>query len=593
MSDFIDPFPNLPRAIDVGGDRYFMGPEKPIELGFKSRKNYLDTFGSDRRTEYLLRKYLFLSLVDKKRLKFDPPGDKNDLIQVLKKRANQLKESQLMNSSTLKNTIFQRSYLNIQALIQEFEGPEFKGLEFPKMPDISVINPFDCQKAKKYVREIPQDKLFEIILEISWYLLHPDQVPSKIQCEWMNLIKQLDTLRLGDIAAEIKGAEVKAGIKPSEQAFNYFKKINLGKVAKADKLENALDQAKRLALEIQGESANEKVKDRLKSLLDILEMKKYLSNTLEVDPDRMKIIDSNAENQIRRNMPQNPMRGGASKTLDKPLGIAMEPLFEYFRVVFDPIYSFVESNLATYAQKSQTNKSMKKVIIPQLTTLLHICNSLNPKETTEGGQNSYGIYRLKNVDPEIINFINSMLKSTEMYLTTIPEDKDKRTFNEQLFKLPKVRLSTFVNKFTNYENNKVYKDPDSIPSIQFLSVGGNVTLMPEDVFMTSKKTNGVQQEQVFKAINELFVPTDLYILCTKSENIMENIPTAVYEIDFDSVDISKLGMDITTPDNYFNKNKDAGLHLENFVNLTEYDVFNDAELALSIFISFKELMPTQ
>jgi hypothetical protein len=124
-------------------------------------------------------------------------------------------------------------------------------------------------------------------------------------------------------------------------------------------------------------------------------------------------------------------------------------------------------------------------------------------------------------------------------------------------------------------------------------VGGNVTLMPEDVFMTSKKTNGVQQEQVFKAINELFVPTDLYILCTKSENIMENIPTAVYEIDFDSVDISKLGMDITTPDNYFNKNKDAGLHLENFVNLTEYDVFNDAELALSIFISFKELMPTQ
>jgi len=588
MSDFVDPFPNLPQVIDIGGDRYFMGAEKPVELAYKSRKNYIDSFGTDRRTEYLLRKYLFLSLVDKKKLKFDPPGDKDDLINVLTKRAKQLQQSQEFTSSVLKNTVLQRSYLNIQKLIQEFQGPEYKGLKLPSLPDISIPSPFDCQKAKKYVREIPQDKLFEIMLEISWYLLHPDQVPSKIQCEWMSLIKQLDTLRLGDIAAEIKSAETKAGLKPSEQAFNYFKKINLGKVAKADKLENALDQAKRLALEVQGESANEQVKDRLKALLDILEMKKYLSNTLEVDSNRMKIIDSGAENQIKRNMPRNPMRGGESKTLDKPLGIAMKPLFEYFKVVFDPIYSFIESNLTTYMTSNTNN--MKKVIIPQLTTLLHICNNLNPKEITDGGQNSYGIYHLTNVDPTITGFINSMLKSTEMYLTTITEDKDKRTFNEQLFKLPKVRLSSLVNKYSNNPNSSVYKNPQDLPYIQFLSVGGNLTLMTKDEFMRSKESSS--SDDVFNAVNELFVPTDLYILCTKSENTMENIPTNVYEIDFDSVDIGQLTMEIKTPDNYFNKNKDAKLYLENLVYLTEYDVFNDAELALSILIAFKELMPS-
>jgi hypothetical protein len=62
MSEFIDQFSNLPQVIDLGGDKYFMGPQKPIELGFKSRKNYLDSFGSDRETEYLLRKYMFYIL---------------------------------------------------------------------------------------------------------------------------------------------------------------------------------------------------------------------------------------------------------------------------------------------------------------------------------------------------------------------------------------------------------------------------------------------------------------------------------------------------------------------------------------------------
>ena len=44
MTEFVDRFSDLPQVIDVGGDRYFMGPQKPIELGFKSRKNYLDAF---------------------------------------------------------------------------------------------------------------------------------------------------------------------------------------------------------------------------------------------------------------------------------------------------------------------------------------------------------------------------------------------------------------------------------------------------------------------------------------------------------------------------------------------------------------------
>lgn len=580
MTEFVDRFPDLPQAIDLGGDRYFMGPQKPIELGFKSRKNYLDSFGDDRRTEYLLRRYMYYSLQDKRKLKFDEPQDKDELIAILKKRAKALEGSKEFTSSTLKNTIIQRSFLNIQKLIQQLEGPDYKGFELPSLP--SIPNPFNCKKAKNYVKQIPDDKKFRLMLQIAWYLLHPDQVPSKVECSWSTLLKELDTLRLGDIAAEIRKIEQNKGGTPSKNAFNYFKKINLQTVSKAPTIENALEQAKKLATELQGETANDKMKERLKLLLDILEMKKYLSGDLQKNEDNMKIIDTTSANKIKRNMPSNPMTGGAAKTLDKPIGIAMKPFFDYFKEVYDPIYSLIESSIAS---KPNSPESAQKVVIPLLTTLLYVCNNLNPSETTTNGANTYGIYKIMNVDEDLVAFLNNMLAATQIHLEKFKDDTEKNTFNQQLFELPKVRLTSLLNKVLN----SAAKDPDEIPYIQFFTVGGNMELMPKDKFMDPK--NPEMTEQVFNAVNEFFTKDNIYILCTKSDNIKENIPMNLYEIDFSQIDVSQSGMEIKTPENYFNKNKEPAMYLEKLVNITPYVVFNDAELALSIFIAFKELMP--
>lgn len=581
MAEFNDRYSSLPQAIDIGGDRYFMGPQKPIELGFKSRKNYIDSFGDDPQTEYLLRRYMYYSLQDKRKLAFDSPKDKEALIAILKKRAAKLEGSKEFTSSTLKNTIIQRSFLNIQRLIQQLEGPDYKGFELPKLPNVDIL---PCTKAKKYIKQIPDDKKFHLMLEIAWYLLHPDDVPSKVQCNWAALIKQLDTLRIGDVVADIKKIEQEKSIEPSEGAFNYFKKINLETVAKAPTIQNALQQATQMATEIQGDNSKNSLKERLKILLDILEMKKYLSSELQVNEDKMKIIDVPAAETIKKNMPVNPMAGGASKTLDKPLGTAMKPLFDYFKVVYDPIYSLLEASLVT---NSKGPEQTQKAIIPQLTTLLHVCNNLNPSETTEGGSNTYGVYKVTNVDGELVKFINNMLAATQTHLEKFQDDKDKNTFNKQLFELPKVRLSSLLNRFLN---STTYKDPDTIPYIQFFTVGGNMELMAKEKFMDPK--NPEMTEQAFNAINEYFTKDDIYILCTKSDNISENIPMNLYQIDYDSIDVGETGLKIDNiPDNYFNKNKEPELHLEKLVTISPYVVYNDAELALSIFIAFKELMP--
>ena len=571
MTEFRDPFPNLPQVVDIGGDRYFMGPQKPIELGFKDRANYIQAFGNNSDTEYLIRKYLYLSLKGKKRLVFEDPKEKADLIGILKKRAKKLESSNEFTSSTLKNTLLQRSYLNIQQLIQQLEGPDYKGLKFPSLPDISL----PCTKAKKYIRTIPENRLYQLILEISWYLLHPDGVPKEVQCDWAKLIKKLDTLRMGDLVIDEDKNENNAN--PS----NYFKRINLDSVIKSKTLKNALDQVREMAQQIEGNAANDNMKRRLQILVNILETKKYLSKDLRIDKDGIKIIDDNAAAAIKRSLISNPIKGGGSnKALDKPLGIAMRPLFNYFKVVFDPVYSLLESSINTYSKKAD----IQKVIIPQLSTVLHICNNLNPSETTSGGFNTYGVYRVTNVDETLITFMNNIIASTDTYVSSMGDDSKKNTFNEQLFHLPKVRLSSLLNKFVD---PNIYKDPKSIPYIQLFTVSANLRLIEKDKFM-----NGTRSEEIFNAINEFFTPKDLYIVCTKSENIKENIPMNMYEIDYDTIDVGETGIKIDNiPMNYFNKNKQPELYLEKLVNLLPYVVFNDAELALSILILFKELMP--
>ena len=577
MSDFRDPFPNLPQVVDIGNDRYFMGAQKPIELGFKDRADYIKSFSDNSRTEFLIRKYLYISLKGKKRLVFEDPKEKAELIAILRKRAKKIESSNEFTSSTLKNTLLQRSYLNIQRLIQELEGPDYKGFKFPSLPDISL----PCTKAKKYIRTIPENRLYQLILEIAWYLLHPDDVPEKVKCDWAKTIKQLDTLRIGDLVINEK--QNGNSVSPS----NYFKRINLSSVVKSKTLVNALDQAREMAQQIEGTTANDNMKERLQTLINILEIKKYLSDDLPIDKDRVKIIDVPAATSISNSLISNPMKGGAGagagKALDKPLGIAMSPLFNYFKVVFDPVYSLLESSIDTYSKKTD----IQKVMIPQLTTVLHICNNLNPSETTTSGLNTYGVYRIKNVDETLITFMNNMIASTDTYVSSVGDDAKRNIFNRQLFHLPKVRLSSLLNKFVDPTK---YSDPDSIPYIQLFTVGGNLRLIEKDKFMNSTKPE--MTEEVFKAVNEFFAPTDLYILCTKSDNVKENIPMNMYEIDYDNVDVGETGIQIDNiSNNYFNKNKKPELYLENLVTLLPYVVFNDAELALSILILFKELMP--
>jgi hypothetical protein len=577
MTDFIDPYPELPLMIDVGGMKYYMGNLKPVELAYRSRSEFKNTFGNNPRNEYILRKYMYPEIEGKRKLKFSSKREKDELIKILERRAEQLQESKEFTSSLLKNTIFQQSYLNIQKLIQDLKG---KGM--PEDDVIVSVENTECTKSKKYIKDLSEDKKLQLILELAWLLLHPGQVPKDIECSWNKLIHDLDTLRLGDIMEMIRSEQEKKN-QPVGKPLNYLQKINISKTSQAPTIANALIQAKDMAVSIEDENAKRELENRIKILLNILQVKKYLNNDHPIDETRMNIIDTDFANKLSKKLISNPMSGGKLTILDKPLGVAMQPMYNYFKMLYDPVYSFLESSLKS-----------SSVSIPGLLTLLHLCNNINREKTVNIDRDIYGIYRIRNLDNITLSFINNMLNSTATYLDKYSDPKDKNTFNKQIFTLPKVSLTTLLEK--NAEG--IFSTKSTIiPYLQFVIVDNNLTIPSEDDFVSLTKPN--RTTDIFRELKTYFTPNNLYIIFTKPENASEDIPMNLFDINFDDVNVEENSLKIDNLDNnMFNKvvkiadsNNENRLFLDKLVNLKEYVTFNDAELALSIFIAFKELAP--
>jgi hypothetical protein len=207
-----DPHTNYSTTVAIGSDIYDVSPGSQFtNLSHKNRNDFLQTFHTyPDNTELLLRKYLYPGQKIES-ISFRPSQDKKDLINILKRRLQQLKDS-LDSSTTVKHISIQRNYLDLQNILYLIENPESqtKPIEIPTLTD---------------------NEIFHIILEISWYLKHPDDVPNDIEAEWSELLKEFKKIRVIDVVDKIKNlSKQNSSIQVKNNPLNYFEKINLKKV---------------------------------------------------------------------------------------------------------------------------------------------------------------------------------------------------------------------------------------------------------------------------------------------------------------------------------------------------------------------------
>jgi hypothetical protein len=257
------------------------------------------------------------------------------------------------------------------------------------------------------------------------------------------------------------------------------------------------------------DDAYKTIQERIESLSIVLELKQYLDKT-------------------------STSRKGSTSTFDKKLSKSMLPLFDYFGVVFDPIYSFLEG----------ANGPLKGDLVSQLLTLLTCCKSIY--------KNGEGVYRITNVDSDVYDFLCEQMHHTKDKIESL-DTEAQTTFLHHIESLPKV----------------IHDIPSTASAnpIRFFMVNENMTL----------PFKRKRSKALYDATTAFFKKGDIYLVLSDSMHC----PMTTYEMDFVNPD--------TIVDHSFMKKGE--FFFDELVTLKESILYTDSELALSIFIAFKDLLP--
>jgi hypothetical protein len=607
MSSVRNRYPDLATVIDVGGDLYDLGASENVNVSHKSRDTFEKTF--HRRTygtlpvEYLLRKYLPVGqAIDK--IVFTQTTEYEQLLDVLRRRIQQLRTSEQFSSHVVKNIPIRRYHDRLVEMLTELRRQ--KAVKKVKLPKLS------------------ENELFQVILEMAWYLAHPSEVPVEMEKEWKVVVERLQEQRLSDILETIRRVEQEKGLASEEHPLQYLKRLDMDGVVGANTLASAMERAQEMATVVNAAPIRPDMGRRLRDLMTVLQMKRYVDETAEMNEDGIPMVDPK---QLSQRLIANPMeaaispagtsgngvkkaaevesdheekagpdevkepesqeggranqkrrqRGGTSM-LALPLGQAMLPVFRYLRMLFDPIYSMLEQ---------VTTPSVKKAVLPHLLLLLHLCNELNTPTTTL----EFGLYRLTNVPDVLRDFLVENLKETEQHVAEMKTETERVVFQKQLFHLPKVRLRSLV---TNTGGIPTLSNTQSVFHLQIFVVGQNLTIPDEATF---KKRNPTVDSKVLEVMRRVLEEGDVFVAYTDAATTSENIPFRLFEVDYEGLRVKETGIKITPFSAEWDGLVRDGLLTEDKAYLDQlavtkpYVVYNDAELALSVLMGLKERMP--
>ena len=587
MTSFHDAYPDLPLLVDVGGERYYLGPEKPVELAYKGRAEFLKAFparkGARFMPEYLVRRHLSL---DRPTFSFAYPGEREAFISLLEQRVEQLKGSREFTGSLLKNAMLQRMSLQLQEILVELRGAkEVK----EKNGETGAEKP--GKLARGPTPSLSEEQLLSLLLEVTWYLIHPEMIPTNLQAEWSTMLKELDTLRLGDIMAQIRTLQQTKNAHSNVRPRNYFTNqgVNGNNRTSGGGNQNALDKAIEFSTHIDDAIAREEAEKRVKALLHILQAKKYLNNRFQFDESLLNVMDiSSALPSVQQSLLRNVVQDDKSKRLDRPLTSAMAPLFDYVAAMFDPVYGFLHDGISAYLNKK--DYAARPHLIPRLLTLLHVCQHIHPTEAGEGGQAMYGVYELTDADPELVAFVRGLLVHTRGKVEQMGDDDDaKGYFQKQLTSLPNVRLS-----FASRHRGLLPIPTDastaaSAPYISLLMVGQNLTVPSLDQYLRKRKL----PETLHEEMEGFFHPDRLYLTIAKSDS--DDVPVNLHRVDMREVTVETDPLPIQrvtfqdANDITIVKNKELGLG--DLVDLDPYVICTDMEILLSLLVAFQERIP--
>lgn len=569
--------------IDIGGDKYFMGEGSPIEYAIKTREEFNKAYADpslgknipNSRIPSLMCKYFPFSVIGDAKRPMIEPGDIDIITKTIKNRIKNLEESIKITNSSLYTQRNRKILDNLRKIIDDIDCES-------RVPG-RAFNTIEKTLTLKTLEEIysKPENVFDSLLQFAWYMMHPRDVPEKIQKSWLQLLKDLQTVNISSLINLIKNESKEEG-KESIEPLNYFSRLDLADVLKESTMDLAFQKAKDQAIEDVRATQKNKLVERLKAIATILQLHGYLS--LE---DISKI--SNTNTKTKNNSVEKFIKEVDLNLIHK-IGYSFDPIFAYFKKIYDPAYSFVESTVKNFMDRKM------KVPIDDLIKLINYSNILltDPLKPFEQKVSKYGIMRIDNVKPEIIDFLRNINVEIEKEITKKADIvKQKSELYRQLLSLPIVRESEVTEKATLRMNatgiagiflSEQIALPERLTNFYSMFEKNPMGL----ALVKTGKITADFYPAAFTAMNEFFKKDSVFVIYGNYQKYPNDVPYNLYTVDI--TDTSLIKKPVEDAITKFNKENKANLTLYNIIKEAGLYV-NTPLLAMFSLVGFNKQLP--
>jgi len=485
--------------VNVGGDIFAMKEDTPpISLLYKDYDTVPRTVSHPRYphdTTYLLSTYMQWHGWDNNTFTFKNHDDKENLMKVLRQRIKQIPE-EIEAYGTLypaeKDALFLSHKRKVIARLQD------------------IVDTIEHPSGSLEVKFLPHHRdQYLLLLEVAWQLSQPN-----ISSTWKYHLDAIHRLRLQELPQEIGNITNETLLQPR----NVF-----------DKIPPPTHES------VQGHSA---LQNRIKSLLTILHLKDAV--------DAPQVGNGKQGTHV--------MQGGGSHDgkMDHLFRHAMLPLFDHFRVMFDPIYSMLESHHLMSTLSSSR-------LFSSLSLLFYMCHHLHRRSSDRHVE---CVYRIHHLPAHVITFFQEQLRGTRSHVKGLTSSK-KREFVQQLSHLPAVRLSSLKAGHASF---------------QFYLLNENMTLPTAQEWVDPTYSN--RTTAVYESISDFFTDRHLYMVCGGANHV----PLRIRDVDGRSLRKDDVRVDPL----YSHRLNRTSLFLDEVFTFDPHVLYLDTELVLSMLLLSKD-----
>lgn len=280
----------------------------------------------------------------------------------------------------------------------------------PTLPTTTITYPphYQALKEDKTNATRQHKHIFEAIMGIAYYLANPDFLidssdgafsdKQAIVDKFEAVLELLDRGHLHDLVTSIRGTK---GADPSSNAMNYFDRIRLKDVLREKTNTGASDETVR---QIGLPTMDEVMSDRVLTMMKLFRARQYIdaSAVIQIEGalrDKNTVALMGTLGNVVKDLSDHlhPRLDSDSRTTIRNMYDAFTPVYNFYKRVYDPVFTFIEEKVVGTEFSKWPLKDMTRILQIGIDRYKRV-----------GASEAFGVYKILDVSSGVVDFIRTL-----------------------------------------------------------------------------------------------------------------------------------------------------------------------------------------